>query len=68
MNGVLPAAQAAAAGFVAAMAFRAVQLLVAGIGAIYYLISRDEISAAISAAESAPTAAESNAASEPAAA
>lgn len=51
MSNTLPAAQAAAAGFVAAMAFRAVQLLVAGIGAVYYLISRDEISAAIAAAE-----------------
>lgn len=68
MNGVLPAAQAAAAGFVAAMAFRAVQLLVAGIGAIYYMISRDEISAAISAAESAPSTTEPNSAAESAAA
>jgi uncharacterized protein (TIRG00374 family) len=53
MGGVLPVEAARAAGFVAAMAFRVVQLLIAAMGAVSFLFYRQEIRAAIAAAEAA---------------
>jgi uncharacterized membrane protein YbhN (UPF0104 family) len=47
LNGKLGVKEAEAAGFIAAMAFRAVTLAVAAIGGVYYFSSRSEVAGAL---------------------
>ncbi len=50
LNGKLGIKEAEAAGFIAAMAFRAVTLAVAAIGGVYYFSSRSEVAGALETA------------------
>ena len=57
-KGTMTTAEANAAGFLAAIAFRLASIVIAAIGAFYYLTARGEIDSAIHAAETASVPAE----------